>query len=105
MSEEEKKAIEHLKNYPINWELTHEVNQMAINVILNLIEKQENKIANQEKEIKLMKSVNINDNYVSKDRIREKIKELDELQKKSNLTGLITEYQIKIQVLEELLGE
>ena len=44
-------------------------------------------------------------NYISKNTIREKIKELDELQKKSNLTGLITEYQIKIQVLEELLGE
>lgn len=39
MSNEEKKAIEHLKNYPINWELTYEVNQIAIDVVLNLIKK------------------------------------------------------------------
>lgn len=49
MSEEEKKAIEHFKNYPINWELTYEVNKMAIDKVLNLIEKQEKQL--QEKDI------------------------------------------------------
>lgn len=42
------------------------------------IEEQQNKIASLQKEIMLMKSININDNYISKDKIREKINYYDE---------------------------
>ena len=35
----------------------------------NLIKNQQNKIASLQKEIKLMKSININDNYISKDKV------------------------------------
>lgn len=49
MTDEENKAIEHLKNYPVNWELTYEVNQIALNIILNLIEKQQAEINKKDK--------------------------------------------------------
>ena len=55
------------------------------------------KNASLQKEIKLMKSININDNYISKEKIREKIKELEE---KSEFF-----YCDKIDVLKELLEE
>lgn len=43
LSEEERMAIEHLKNYPINW-LIETVNESAIKIILNLIEKDSKEI-------------------------------------------------------------
>lgn len=39
------------------------------------------------------------------DKIRDKIKELEEKEKNCNFTGLITECEIKIETLEELLEE
>ena len=89
MSEEEKKAIEYLKN---RLEILHNNTQWAtennIKVVLNLIEKQQKEIeelkeknASLQKEIKLMKSININDNYISKDKVKNKIKELENLYK------------------------
>lgn len=57
------------------------------------------------KEIKLMKSVNINENFISKDKIRNKIEELE----KSENAGIADIYEsmkdFAIEVLEELLGE
>ena len=44
------------------------------NKLEETIEEQQNKIASFQKEIKLMKSININDNYISKDKIRKIIK-------------------------------
>ena len=44
---EEKKAIEHLRNYPTNW-LFDDVNESAIKIVLNLIEKQAKEIENLE---------------------------------------------------------
>ena len=134
MNDEEKKAIETLKNIVIqeyDWWIdkgdyaesnVKEVND-AIKTILNLIKKQQKEIEELEaknkqyqgiekgttiiykSKAKYVREDKIEKYYIDKNKIREKIKELDELQKKSNLTGLITEYQIKIQVLEELLGE
>ena len=43
LSDEERMAIEHLKNYPINW-LIETVNESAIKIVLNLIEKQQKEI-------------------------------------------------------------
>ena len=43
LSDEEKKAMEHLRNYPINW-LFENVNESAIQIVLNLIEKQSKEI-------------------------------------------------------------
>jgi hypothetical protein len=69
------------------------------------IEEQQNKIVSLQKEIKLMKSININDNYISKDKIREKIKELE----KEKLPIVYNTKNIKIsnqiKILEELLEE
>ena len=45
------------------------------------IEEQQNKIASLQKEIKLMKSININDNYINKEKVKNKIKELENLYK------------------------
>ena len=42
------------------------------------IEELKDKNASLQKEIKLMKSININENYISKDKIREKINYYDE---------------------------
>ena len=55
------------------------------------------KNASLQKEIKLMKSININDNYISKDKIREKIKELEEKSDYWNCD--------EIEILKELLEE
>lgn len=43
LSDEERMAIEHLKNYPINW-LIENVNESGIKIIINLIEKQSKEI-------------------------------------------------------------
>lgn len=43
LSDEERMAIEHLKNYPINW-LIENVNESAIKIVLNLIEKKSKEI-------------------------------------------------------------
>ena len=42
---------------------------------------------------------------ISKDKIRDKIKELEKKEKNCNFTGLITECEIKIETLKELLEE
>ena len=74
LSEEEKKAIEHIKNYPKNW-LFEEVNEMAIKVALNLIEKQS-------KEIEDLKAIINTDNIINKARaevIEQQQKEIEDL--------------------------
>lgn len=69
------------------------------------IEEQQNKIASQEKQIKLMKSININDNYISKDKIR-KLKEHyeDSLKYAENEIESNNIY-VSIKILEKLLEE
>lgn len=71
MSEEE--IIKNI-NEQIQWS-DHNTYKIALQGILDLYNKEKEKNASLQKEIKLMKSININDNYIYKDKIREKIKE------------------------------
>ena len=48
---------------------------------------------------------NIVYDYIPKSKIRDKIKELEEKEKNCNFTGLITECEIKIETLNELLED
>ena len=110
MSEEEKKAIERIKQEIDRYkaiETPKEVYITDIKILLSLIKKQQKEIedlkdknTSLQKEVKLMKSININDNYISKDKIREKIKELEDLQENQYIH---LEYTKKI-LLELLEG-
>ena len=64
----------------------------------NEIEELKDKNASLQKEIKLMKSININDNYISKDKIRKFIKE----KAKTDTYNFTT---IVVKDIEELLEE
>lgn len=128
MSEEEKKAIEHIKNYPVNWELTYEVNKMAIDIILNLIKRWQEEI----KELKSIASEFTNrnieqfsigefnfkvkhfkNNYISKDKIREAIKnreleiyaDNEEICNAEGFYNIAFLYDKTIDILKELLEE
>ena len=61
------------------------------------IEELKEKNASLQKEIKLMKSININDNYISKNEIRKQIRQLEALDKQY--------YKKVIVILEKLLEE
>lgn len=106
MNEEEKEAIlelKHFSNITTYWKLEEYTNSQIdsyIKIVLNLIDKQQKEISRLQK------------NSISKDKIREKIKELKEkgnYRDIYNPTGRVhfmkeeTDYQI--QVLYELLGE
>ena len=87
MSEEEiNKKIDYFNQHEIN-ESDDESEKIlreaekTINEIIDLYTEEKEKNASLQKEIKLMKSININDNYISKDKIRTKIKELENLYK------------------------
>lgn len=69
----------------------------AIRSLLDLYNKEKDKNASLKKEIKLMKSININDNYISKNEIRERITQLEALDKQY--------YKKVIAVLEKILEE
>ena len=58
LSDEERMAIEHLKKYPINW-LIENVNESAIKIVLNLIEKQSKEIEILNKNMNLLREQNI----------------------------------------------
>lgn len=75
------------------------------NKLEETIEEQQNKIASLQKEIKLMKSININKNYISKDKINTKIKEYQNKLFQDIEENKVVEYENIIQVLEELLEE
>lgn len=72
MSKEEKKAIEYLKGYKYD----NEVRQ-AIDIVLNLIDKQQKQIEELNKENNRQHELicNIHNKNVSKDKIREKMQE------------------------------
>lgn len=55
------------------------------NEVIKAVKELKEKNASLQKEIKLMKSININDNYISKDKIKEKIKELKEKMKQDEV--------------------
>ncbi len=54
LSEEEKKAIEHFKNYPKNWDFAYEIDKKAIEIVLNLISKLQKESDKKDKVINLM---------------------------------------------------
>ena len=75
------------------------------NEVIKAVKELEEKNASLQKEIKLMKSININDNYISKDKINDKIKEYQNKLFQDVEENKVVEYENIIQVLEELLEE
>lgn len=100
-TKEEKKAIELLKKlqkktpYIIWGDGTPYNKNNQIQTILNLIDKQQKEIADE--------VLNFSNNYISKDKIREKIEELESLSK--NITMQPSIYNYEIDLLKELLEE
>ena len=132
MSEEEKKAIELLTELRGLYEATAEDHKFrgtlsiqvdeddsdAIATILNLIEKQQEEIeelkeAIKERETRLQEEINENcklktelyGNSISKDKIRDKILELEEIKNAFQNDEWKREYNYKIEPLKELLDE
>lgn len=112
MNEEEKKAIERC-NELIKEEHSCWIgisNQKAIDTVLNLIDKQNKVIDAKEQEIEYLNCIieSDKDNYINKDRIKEKIEKIEnmynELPKnpKEHLHSR-TEYKIVIGELQSLL--
>ena len=108
MNEEEKKAIEIVKEFNKNnrFRDCRQVNN-AINTLLSLVEEQQHKIeklinANDNlKKTKRIKNMEyVNQNYVSKDKIKEKIKEYEGLKEIDK-----TAYEEQIKPLKELIDE
>lgn len=119
LSEEEKKAIEYLTKY-IHWETYGERSlETDIKTVLNLLDKKQKEI----KELKetnednaeksLLNDIFIKKNYISKDKIREKIKEYQEKAEdvKQKYKGVYAykddylEVLAKIEGYQELLEE
>ncbi len=126
MSDEEKKAIENVNNFidivtvllpkyssKISEYCIDEESWISIKKLLNLIEKYR-------EQIELFKNANnnactiiqevINKNYISKDKIREKIEELDKKQKEElkgtkgqDRYNIKQEYMFKKNILQSLL--
>ena len=70
------------------------------NEVIKAVKELKDKNASLQKEIKLMKSININDNYVSKDKIKEKLEELKAMEISQDI------YTTDIEkMFEELLKE
>lgn len=110
---EEKKAIEMLRNYD-NEDNLHKIHQ-SINVLLNLIEKQQKEIEKYKKVIdnrdftwkqKYEETFEyVNKEFISKDKIRDKIKEYDDFYKEYPIEFRKYKMRPIIVVLQELLEE
>lgn len=105
MNEEEKKAVEFIRDL-IAWDVRQDLcpnkeECKNLEIILNLIEKQQKEIDELQSYIKeyLIPKSTINLLYVSKDKIRAKIKELDE-----KWHVLYRDSEVK-DILKELLKE
>ena len=92
MSEEEKKAIEYFKALD---KLTFEP---YLSILLKLIENQQKEIIQRDMLLDMYQN-----NYISKDKIREKIEELESLSKNTTMQPSI--YNYEIDLLKELLEE
>ena len=111
MSEEEKKAIEELKSFINDKDCVYWIGkngEEAVKIILNLIEKQQKEIERLEArkymfnaETGEISQIPLNNNYINKDKIREKIEDLEKQDKESKLSH---NYLI-IPVLHSLLEE
>ena len=107
MSEEEKIQVEHIKESPTYREI------MLLRIIDKLqkeneelqkcLEAEEKYSEGLNRDIKSLLSIEPNTNYISKDKIRTKIKELEEME----VYGVLFETGVNfaIRVLKELLGE
>ena len=108
MSEKEKKAIEHLKQIKSYGMIMGLKADKDIEKILNLIDKQQEEIEDlriiaddiEEHNIVYTDTPEFEDRFISKDKIRDKIKELED----DKYEHLLARENI-IKTLEELLGE
>ena len=113
---EENQAIKDLKRLEevIKNNIPNNKNIKAIKIVLNLLEKQQKEIGrllmdnhrlDRENQLKFEKAVDTSD-YISKDKIREKIKEkkerLSKLHPASDIV-IMEDLEIQIEALEELL--
>lgn len=107
LDKEEKEAIEYIKAFQKDLYGASEKNLMAIYIdrVWNYIDKLQKENTSLKKEIKLMKSVNINENFINKEIIRNKIKELEELRDEAITWKLWHIFNSNIYILEELLGD
>ena len=124
MNEEEKQAYNYLEKY-IEWETLGERNlEGEIKTILNLIKKQQEKIEDlkaitrtyeayklgEGNKIMIASKEWFNDgyfeeNFISKDKIKEKIEKIKEDEEFYRERDRMYEFDGKINILEELLGE
>lgn len=122
MSEEEKKAIEYWKRdiefYHCNTQLASE---HYAQIILNLIEKQQKELEQEKEKNKGLETDNIDlkeknrliaenlsRSYISKDKIKEKIKELKEeikLARKEKDLVIVAELELQVDILKQILKE
>ena len=122
-TEEEKKAVENIKEI-LSFNLRNQfLDDEAdnIEILLNLLEKQQKEIKELKSKTQIISPLYIKENYISKEAIREKIKELEQVKydegkydEKNSIYGYIYEFsksyeyevaQIIIKILKELLGE
>lgn len=108
MNKEEKEAIEILKQIP-DYSWSYYKRENAIAIVLNLIEKQQEEILDLKYKVREHICIEAHEQvqqlYISKDKIREKIKELKSIGKyKLDHKDLYLE-QESIDLLQELLGE
>ena len=121
-TEEEKEAIEVAKEIvdkKYGSIMVFEIRDME--KILNLLDKQQKEIKELKSKTQIISPLYIKENYISKEAIREKIKELEQVKydegkydEKNSIYGYIYEFsksyeyevaQIIIKILKELLGE
>ena len=104
LTEEEKLAIEHIKNYPTNW-LFLEVDKKAIDTVLNLIEK----LQKENEELRVQGSIILLDYNILKDKIEEKLKWYEDTCERLSKSGIELDmydrYQGAIELCKELLEE
>lgn len=108
MNEEEKKAIEildtfELRRKTINYKNISLEDVQSVKIVLKLIEKQQ-------KEIEVLREENFDAVYIKavadfKDKIREKIKELEQIQNTALTETTIEIMDYKITILKQLLEE
>ena len=108
LSDEEKKAIEYIKNCLDNEydfkNATRQKDKKAYNIILNLIEKQQKEIEELKKYEEGYKLLSYSlDNYISKDKIKAKIEELEKLDFGTDLVSQFTANLTTITILQSLL--
>lgn len=117
MNEKEKEAYNYLKKY-INWETYGERNiEEEIKIILKLINKQQKEKEKLKEAYKILKddikghrivyvdTPEFEENYISKDKIKEKIEKIKKDEEFYREHFRMFEFNGKINILKELLGD